>query len=46
MGDNRYSGAMMWPGANFPYQNKNITYTKSFDPSYDWYQRIDDVKSI
>lgn len=34
---------MMWPGANYAYQGKNITYTKSFDPQYDYFRRVDDV---
>lgn len=35
---------MMWPGAEYSYQGKNITYTKSFDPEYDYFKRVDNVK--
>lgn len=45
MGDERYSGSMMWPGASYPYQNQNITYIKQFSFDYDWFKRIDDVIS-
>ncbi|RZC33902.1 bis(5'-adenosyl)-triphosphatase enpp4-like, partial [Asbolus verrucosus] len=41
MGNGRYTGVMMWPGGYFPYQGKNVTYFKSYDPDFDWYQRID-----
>lgn len=42
-GNNRYSGSMMWPGGNFAYQGKNISYFKSFDQSYNFFKRVDDV---
>ncbi|CAG9854499.1 unnamed protein product [Phyllotreta striolata] len=42
-GKGRYSGSMMWPGAVFPYQGKNITYRQDFDSKIDWYKRIDTV---
>ncbi|RZC36963.1 Phosphodiest domain containing protein, partial [Asbolus verrucosus] len=38
MGNGRYTGVMMWPGGYFPYQGKNVTYFKSYDPDFDWYQ--------
>ncbi|XP_018564085.1 bis(5'-adenosyl)-triphosphatase enpp4 isoform X2 [Anoplophora glabripennis] len=44
-GNGRYSGTMMWPGANYPYQGQNITYVKTFEPGYDWRQRVEDVIS-
>ncbi|CAH0546226.1 unnamed protein product [Brassicogethes aeneus] len=43
MEDGRYSASMMWPGAAYDFQNKNITHVKSYDPNYDWFKRIDDV---
>lgn len=33
----------MWPGANYAYQGKNITYSRSFDPNYDFFKRVDEV---
>lgn len=45
-GNNRYSGSIMWPGANYAYQGKNITYFKSFDADYDFMKRVDDVTGI
>ncbi|KAJ8977908.1 hypothetical protein NQ317_012409 [Molorchus minor] len=44
-GKGRYSGTMMWPGAIFPYQGKNITYVKEFQPNYAWNERVDTVIS-
>lgn len=43
MGDDRYSGTVMWPGGNFPYQGKNITWTMPFENGYDWRKRVDQV---
>lgn len=34
---------MMWPGANYPYKGKLITYGEEFDNEYDWYKRVDKV---
>ncbi|KAL3285000.1 hypothetical protein HHI36_019129 [Cryptolaemus montrouzieri] len=45
MGRGRYSASMMWPGAIYSYQNKNITYAQHFNMSMDWYERIDKVIS-
>ncbi|XP_060535663.1 bis(5'-adenosyl)-triphosphatase ENPP4-like [Cylas formicarius] len=39
--DGRHSGSMMWPGGDYSYQGKNITYTKSFQVGYDWHKRVD-----
>ncbi|XP_057671675.1 bis(5'-adenosyl)-triphosphatase enpp4-like [Diorhabda carinulata] len=44
-GNGRYSASMMWPGAIFPYQGKNITYREKFNPKLDWFQRVDKVIS-
>nr|XP_023015420.1 bis(5'-adenosyl)-triphosphatase enpp4-like [Leptinotarsa decemlineata] len=44
-GGGRYSATMMWPGADFPYQGKNITYMQGFDPNVDWFRRVDTVMS-
>ncbi|KAK9877191.1 hypothetical protein WA026_016939 [Henosepilachna vigintioctopunctata] len=43
MGAGRYSASMMWPGAIYSYQKKNITYTQHFNMSMDWNERIDTV---
>lgn len=45
LGNGRYSGTMMWPGAQFPYQNKNITYVQEFNTSMEWKDRVDMVMS-
>lgn len=42
-GSNRYSGSMMWPGGQFLYQRKNITYYQEFNPGMGWHKRIDMV---
>lgn len=42
--DGRYSGSMMWPGASYSYQNKNITYNQPYAPGMGWHKRIDKVK--
>ncbi|KAL1517368.1 hypothetical protein ABEB36_001138 [Hypothenemus hampei] len=39
--DERYSGSMMWPGGDFFYQNKAITWSMPFHSGSDWYKRID-----
>ncbi|XP_045463301.1 bis(5'-adenosyl)-triphosphatase enpp4-like isoform X2 [Harmonia axyridis] len=44
-GRGRYSGSMMWPGASFPYQNKNITHIVDYNPQMDFNERIDKVIS-
>ncbi|CAG9818495.1 unnamed protein product [Phaedon cochleariae] len=44
-GDGRHSATMMWPGADFPYQGKNITYRQSFNASVDWFSRVDTLIS-
>ncbi|XP_050501179.1 bis(5'-adenosyl)-triphosphatase enpp4-like isoform X2 [Diabrotica virgifera virgifera] len=44
-GNDRYSASMMWPGAIFPYQGKNITHIQGFDPNMDWFQRADMIIS-
>lgn len=44
--NDRYSGSMMWPGADYTYQGKNITYFKSFDQDYDFFKRVDEVSLI
>lgn len=41
LGDNRFSGTVMWPGGDYPYQNKNITWTLPFEAGYDWHKRVD-----
>ncbi|KAH1002636.1 hypothetical protein HUJ04_008705 [Dendroctonus ponderosae] len=41
LGEGRHSGAVMWPGSNFPYQNKTITWTLPFEAGYDWQKRVD-----
>ncbi|XP_050295199.1 ectonucleotide pyrophosphatase/phosphodiesterase family member 5-like [Anthonomus grandis grandis] len=40
-GDERYSASVMWPGAIFPYQGKNITWALPFEMGYDWHKRVD-----
>ncbi|KAG5889423.1 hypothetical protein JTB14_032757 [Gonioctena quinquepunctata] len=44
-GNGRYSATMMWPGANFPYQGKNITYRQGFESSMDWFDEVDTIIS-
>nr|CAH7712172.1 unnamed protein product [Callosobruchus chinensis] len=44
-GNGRYSGSMMWPGAYYAYQGKNITYRQDFDEKMDWNKRVDMVIS-
>lgn len=36
----------MWPGGTFPYQGKNATYVKEFDPKFDYFKRVDIVSNI
>ncbi|CAH2019716.1 unnamed protein product [Acanthoscelides obtectus] len=36
---------MMWPGAYYAYQSKNITYRQDFDDKMDFYKRVDTVIS-
>lgn len=36
---------MMWPGAIYPYQGKNVTYRQEFDPEMDWNKRVDTVSN-
>ncbi|CAG9770684.1 unnamed protein product [Ceutorhynchus assimilis] len=43
MGDERYSATVMWPGAIFSYQNKNVTWRLPFESGYDWHERVDHV---
>ncbi|XP_066249961.1 bis(5'-adenosyl)-triphosphatase enpp4-like [Euwallacea similis] len=45
LGDERYSGTVMWPGADYPYQNKNVTYKMPFQAGFDWHKRVDQVIS-
>ena len=33
----------MWPGGEFTYQGKNITYAMPFEAGYDWHKRVDQV---
>ncbi|XP_025204876.1 ectonucleotide pyrophosphatase/phosphodiesterase family member 5-like [Melanaphis sacchari] len=44
-GNGRYSGVMMWPGSNFPYQGKNSTYVQEYNNSMPWSERIDLIMS-
>ncbi|XP_065160504.1 bis(5'-adenosyl)-triphosphatase enpp4-like isoform X2 [Atheta coriaria] len=44
-GAGRYSGSMMWPGAKYLYNNKNITYIQDWDIDADWYKRVDTIIS-
>lgn len=46
MAPGRHSGVMMWPGGNFNYQNTTPTYIQSWDPSYNFKNRIDTVSGI
>lgn len=43
LGDERYSGTVMWPGGDYSYQNKNITWNLPFEAGYDWHKRVDHV---
>ncbi|XP_049819733.1 ectonucleotide pyrophosphatase/phosphodiesterase family member 5-like isoform X2 [Aethina tumida] len=45
MGEGRHSASMMWPGAAYAYQNKNITHVQPYNTSIDWHERIDKVIS-
>nr|CAI5835266.1 unnamed protein product [Callosobruchus analis] len=36
---------MMWPGAYYAYQGKNINYRQDFDVNMDWNKRVDTVIS-
>lgn len=42
-GNGRYSGTFMWPGGDYSYQGKNITYSVGFQAGYDWKKRVDQV---
>ncbi|XP_076272529.1 bis(5'-adenosyl)-triphosphatase enpp4-like isoform X2 [Rhynchophorus ferrugineus] len=40
-GDGRVSASFMWPGGDFTYQGKNITYSVTFQNGFDWKKRVD-----
>lgn len=42
-GENRHSGCMMWPGCDFPYQNRTPTYFQKYDSTIAWRDRIDTI---
>ncbi|CAG9837258.1 unnamed protein product [Diabrotica balteata] len=44
-GDGRYSASFMWPGSDFPYQGKDITYNQKFTRNFTHVQKVDTVIS-
>ncbi|KAI5702796.1 hypothetical protein M8J75_004224 [Diaphorina citri] len=42
-GEGRYSGNMMWPGADYAYQGHNITYNHKFERKSLWEERVNEV---